>query len=306
MDAFLLEIASRTPTLKRRCITLFLLLVGRERDGAHVAREALDGEGLDVGALCDEGGDVVRHGELAQFGVQRDLLDRDLRGREEMREPGLLRGEGDDHGAAGAVVPRGAARAVDVGLGVVGAVELDDPVDVREVEAARGDVRRKEDRGGLVEEVVVDGGPLRLALLAVEGEEGHAGLRAPERLEEEARARARRHEDDRLRLQVGLDEGVQDVELLLEAAGDEALRQAGRRRRPRLLLGSTPVHHFFGRDVRDEAPLVARLGRRVIQRRFNVGVPRARVPRKTCTRRDRFERRSLVQNSAEMSGKRPR
>ena len=46
--------------------------------------------------------------------------------------------------------------------------------------------------------------------------------------------------------------------------------------------------------------------KRVIQRRFNVSLPRARVTENTSTLRERSERRSLVQKSAETSGKRPR
>ena len=49
-----------------------------------------------------------------------------------------------------------------------------------------------------------------------------------------------------------------------------------------------------------------RSGKRVIQRRFNVRVPRAIVPEQGSTRRERSERSSLVQELAETSGKRPR
>ena len=60
------------------------------------------------------------------------------------------------------------------------------------------------------------------------------------------------------------------------------------------------------RDLRAELA-EQRLGRkRVIQVLFNMSVPRARVPEKASMLRDRSERRALVQESAETSGKRPR
>ena len=46
-------------------------------------------------------------------------------------------------------------------------------------------------------------------------------------------------------------------------------------------------------------------GKRVMQRRFNVSVPRARVPGKASTLRGRSKGRSPVQESAKTSGKRP-
>jgi CTP synthase len=51
---------------------------------------------------------------------------------------------------------------------------------------------------------------------------------------------------------------------------------------------------------------MAQGSKRVIQLRFNMSVPRARVPEKASTRRERSERWSLVQKLAETSGKRPR
>jgi len=94
-------------------------------------------------------------------------------------------------------------------------------------EAARRDVGRDEDgAAGARRERAEDGDALRLALLAVEGGERRAGPRAAERLEEEPRLRARAHEHERLARDVRADERVEEIELVLEGADDEALRES--------------------------------------------------------------------------------
>ena len=60
-------------------------------------------------------------------------------------------------------------------------------------------------------------------------------------------------------------------------------------------------------EVRERRRVRVDLGsKRVIQRRFDLALPRARVPKQTFTLRDRSERCSLVEKSAKTSGKRPR
>ena len=105
-------------------------------------------------------------------------------------------------------------------------------------------------------------------------------------------------------------EGVDDVEqdrgvvAVVAVVGDDRLEVVVGR-----IPADAPQDPRDGRlaeaDVRRSVD--ADLGRNsAIQRRFNVGVPRAVPEEKTPTLRDRSERRSLVEESADTSGKRPR
>ena len=125
-----------------------------EQEGTHLA--------LDVGDL------VVR---------ERVLVERDLGGLEEAKEAELAREEEEEALAllAGA---SGAADTVDVVARVVGRVELDDPVNLGDVEAASGDVGAQEDAGRRVAELEERVGALLLLLLALfrrEQTDGSAG-----------------------------------------------------------------------------------------------------------------------------------
>ena len=112
---------------------------------------------------------------------------------------------------------------MDVRLRVLGRVELEDPVDGREVEAARGDVRGEE-HGVLHRREALERREARhLLLLAVEVQERHAGVHLAERLEREADLLAARHEHERLRLQVALDEAPEHVQLFVELAENVVL-----------------------------------------------------------------------------------
>ena len=76
----------------------------------------------------------------------------------------------------------------------------------------------------------------------------------------------------------------------------------------RTVASAAPALARSADDDRHEWYSTARAqgSKRVIQRRFNVSVPRARVSETVPTLRERSERRSLVQKLAETSGKRPR
>ena len=64
--------------------------------------------------------------------------------------------------------------------------------------------------------------------------------------------------------------------------------------------------YVFILDAFTDLPVGLGAAKRVIRRRCDARVPRARVPGNTSARRGRFERRSLVRASAETSGNRPR
>jgi len=64
--------------------------------------------------------------------------------------------------------------------------------------------------------------------------------------------------------------------------------------------------YVFILDAFTDLPVWLGAAKRVIRRRCDARVPRARVPGNTSMRRERFERRSLVRESAETSGNRPR
>ena len=75
---------------------------------------------------------------------------------------------------------RRAARPVDVRRRVLWAIGLHNPLDVRKVEAARGNIRREQHAMLLCAEVGVNSEPLHLLLAAVEAQQGHAGAQRGE------------------------------------------------------------------------------------------------------------------------------
>lgn len=64
----------------------------------------------------------------------------------------LLRGQDHQQGEASSVIPRSPADPMDVGFYVIGAIILYDPIDLRKVEAPRGDVSCKQSRCSLLSE----------------------------------------------------------------------------------------------------------------------------------------------------------
>lgn len=94
----------------------------------------------------------------------------------------LLARQEEEQRFALALVSRRPSDAVDVGVDVVGTVDLDDPVHGREIEPARGHVGREQDgRFGRGEALVLLK-PGRLLLSPVQGEKQAAELHLPERL----------------------------------------------------------------------------------------------------------------------------
>src|SRR5690606_6764504 len=86
----------------------------------------------------------------------------------------VLRAEADRNALAPGA--RGAADAVDVLLGHVGQLEIDDVADARDVDPARGDVGRDEHLDAALAELVERTFALRLALVAVDRVGGEARL----------------------------------------------------------------------------------------------------------------------------------
>lgn len=104
---------------------------------------------------------------------------------------------------------------MDVGVDVLGAVELHDPVDGGEVDAARGDVCAEEGRVLALHELEVDGSALGLLLTAVQLEDLGAGLQTLEGFVGETHLLAGAEEDYALAALVALQEAEQCVKLLL-------------------------------------------------------------------------------------------
>lgn len=108
----------------------------------------------------------------------------------------LLRNEGD--GAARRCGARRAADAVDVVLGIVRHVVVDDQADILDVDAARHDVGGHQDLDLVVLEV--EHHLLALRLLQVGVHRGHLELHALERMGQLLDLHLRRRKDDRLRI----------------------------------------------------------------------------------------------------------
>ncbi|KAL3295314.1 ATP-dependent RNA helicase dbp4 [Colletotrichum asianum] len=200
------------------------LLVLLEMHGADVADEGLLAEVLEVWVLEAHALQLVRDALLLAL-LDGDLVDGHLLGLEALDHASLLAGVEEEHGLAVALVAGRAADAVDVGVGVLGAVDLDDPVDGGEVDAARDDVGGEEAGVVRLGEAFRDLHALQLLLLAEEVEEGDTGLQVSEGLVGEADLLAGGEEDDDLGAEVGLDEAVEGVELLGERGDDVVLLQ---------------------------------------------------------------------------------
>lgn len=129
-----------------------------------------------------------------------------------------------------ALVTRGTADTVNVRVDVVGAVELDDPVDSGEVETTGGNIGTDQKRRVGARELLEDAHTRRLLLLAVQVHEGETRVETTESLKDEAHLLATGDKHDTLHLQVALDETPQSVQLavqrdhgvkLLEVAGHD-------------------------------------------------------------------------------------
>ena len=99
--------------------------------------------------------------------AELELVERHVRLLQVAEEARLLGPQDEQRVADAALAARRPAHAVDVLLGVVGRVELHDPVDVGDVEASGGHVGAQQDAGVLV--AVLEEGlrPLRLLLFTL-------------------------------------------------------------------------------------------------------------------------------------------
>ncbi len=199
-----------------------------------------------VGGVGEEVGTVGLLGRLAKVVVLRDkalelgsdvgeLAGDELKLSEgeallaEVGEEGSLRGQQKKQSASCLVITSGCATyAVDVVLGVVGWVELEDPVDVGEVEAALGDVGAEEDALPATGEVEEDGRATGLLLAPVDVEDRQVNIVEEVCVELDGGARA--HEDDDLLLAVASQEREEQPELFLRRDHHVALLQPRHRR----------------------------------------------------------------------------
>ena len=101
-------------------------------------------------------------------------------------------------------------------------------------------------------------------------------------------------DDDGVLDDADADEGLAEEvdEALVEDADDDALGPRGVRQGAEEVEGRPHAERLsHGRDEAHRRVVLRRLGRkRVIRRRFNVDVPRARIPERTSTLRNRSER----------------
>ena len=168
--------------------------------------------------------------------VHRDARDGYLLGLEGRQHPRLLGGEEHEEGLPVLLVPRRPTHAMDVRVGVLGAVQLHHPVHRGEVESP-GRYVRAEEHGGLpAAELGVYPDPLHLLLLTVQRHERDPGTEAAKGLVCELDLLAAGHEDDDLGGEVALDEGEEGVQLLVQLAHHVALHQLLRRASERVLV----------------------------------------------------------------------
>ena len=240
-------------------------LVALQKDRAHVRDERLLREVLEIGRL-GEGRRKLRRGRLQLFRIHLDLFDRDAL-RLHLIENGRLGRQQQQQTVAGRLVPRGAPGAVNVGRDRVGAVELHDPIDAGEIEAARGNVGGKEHSGGLFDKVIVNRHALGLLHLAMNLHQRNTRVQPTKSLEQEAHLLARRDKDNALGFEVRANERVQHVKLLMRVAQHVGLHELNRSG-----LGRAVMHgHVLGLLQRQLGQLLDRLG---LRRREEQGLPR--------------------------------
>mmetsp|Transcript_21272 Transcript_21272/g.72049 ORF Transcript_21272/g.72049 Transcript_21272/m.72049 type:complete len:255 (-) Transcript_21272:890-1654(-) len=201
--------------------------------------------GLDV---CD-----LRRRELV-------LVQRHLGVAQEAQEAQLLWDEEKQSLARGGAAARRAAHAVDVLARVVGRVVLDDPVDVRDVEAARGDVGAEEDAGLCLAELEERGSAFGLLLSAVDVHDRH--INVVQQVGVELYGVARGEEDhDLVLLMVPFQERKEEAEAVPRRDDHVALLQRVHRR-GRLAVVDADVDGFRPDGEARQVFHLARLRRR--------------------------------------------
>lgn len=130
-----------------------------------------------------------------------------------------------EQGMAVRIETCGTAHTMDIRVGILRAVKLEDPVHSREVETTRGNVRR--DQSGVLgrSKFAKDLDTLCLFLFAVEMEDGQTGLEFTEAFVDETGLFAARDKNDGLILQMGAEERVEDVEFVVQFTDDVMLRE---------------------------------------------------------------------------------
>ena len=186
--------------------------------------------------------------------VQRHL------GRLEHAQKGELLGQQkEQRAAATADAARRAADAVNVLFRVVRRVELDDPVDLGDVEAARRHVRAHHDAVLAVDKLEEGRGALVLLLLAVQLEHGNVDI--VEQLRVELHGVARREEDNHLLLQVLLQKREEQQKALRRRAHDIALLEARARRELLLVVDADKERFAAQHDARNVLDVLGLRGR---------------------------------------------
>lgn len=105
---------------------------------------------------------------------------------------------------------------MDVGIDILWAIVLHDPVNLGEVDASAGDIGAEENRILSLNKLEIDGSTLGLLLSTVKLKDLGATLQALEGLKGKANLFARGEEDDALVLLMALKEGEQGVKLVLD------------------------------------------------------------------------------------------
>lgn len=132
---------------------------------------------------------------------------------EEAEEAQFFRSE-DEQSVASTVDPSScSAHSVDVLLGVIWGIILDDPVDLRDVQAPGSHICTEQDPGVSITELEEGGGPLGLLLLPVDGHDGQVDV--VEQLVVELHRHTRGEEHHQLLLTVLLQKGEEQQEPLL-------------------------------------------------------------------------------------------
>ena len=157
------------------------VLVAVEVHGAHVRHECALCEVLELRVVECKCLQLVL--DALHLGVTwLDAFDRDALVPERGEHAILLAGEDEEECRAVCVVSRGAPGAVDVRVGRVRRIDLDYPVDGREIEAARSDVRCEECSMLTAGIFVEDAQAAHLLLLAMQCHERDARAEAAEHL----------------------------------------------------------------------------------------------------------------------------
>mmetsp|Transcript_34488 Transcript_34488/g.90756 ORF Transcript_34488/g.90756 Transcript_34488/m.90756 type:complete len:214 (+) Transcript_34488:413-1054(+) len=174
---------------------------------------------VQVIVFCDELRELRLH--VSKLARREFVLRERHLGMLQVFEEGELLWQQEEQGAAAATRARRAADAMDIGLRLVGRVELYNPVDGGDVKAARGDVGAEQHARRRRAKVKKGSGALVLLLVAVEVEDGQIDV--VQQLRVVLDRVARREEDDDLLVAILLEKREEEEEAVLRLADDETL-----------------------------------------------------------------------------------